>query len=79
MPTSKVEDPSKSYIQLWDTQVRLDQLRQMGWNDPPQVELLVLSACRTAVGDVKAELGFAGLAVQAGSEVSPGESLVCQR
>jgi CHAT domain-containing protein len=62
----QVEDSTKSYIQLWDTQVRLDQLRQMGWNDPPQVELLVLSACRTAVGDVKSELGFAGLAVQAG-------------
>jgi len=30
------------------------------------VELLVLSACRTAVGDEDAELGFAGLAVQAG-------------
>jgi CHAT domain-containing protein len=26
----------------------------------------VLSSCRTAVGDEKAELGFAGLAVQAG-------------
>jgi CHAT domain-containing protein len=59
-------NPNKSYIQLWDTQLRLDQLRQMGWSEPPQVELLVLSACRTAVGDVKAELGFAGLAVQAG-------------
>jgi CHAT domain-containing protein len=30
------------------------------------VELLTLSACRTSVGDVSAELGFAGLAVQAG-------------
>jgi probable HAF family extracellular repeat protein len=59
-------NPNNSYIQLWDTQLRLDQLRQMGWSEPPQVELLVLSACRTAVGDVKAELGFAGLAVQAG-------------
>lgn len=54
-----------SYIQLWDTKLRLDQLRQMGWHDPA-VELLVLSACRTAVGDAQAELGFAGLAVQAG-------------
>ncbi|WP_233258232.1 CHAT domain-containing protein [[Phormidium] sp. ETS-05] len=33
--------------------------------DPP-VDLLVLSACRTAVGDEQSELGFAGLAVQAG-------------
>jgi CHAT domain-containing protein len=59
-------DAKKSYIQLWDSQVRIDQLGQMGWYQPPQVELLVLSACRTAVGDEKAELGFAGLAVQAG-------------
>ncbi len=58
-------EPSNSYIQLFDTKLKLDQLRQLGWNKPP-VELLVLSACRTAVGDEEAELGFAGLAVQAG-------------
>ncbi|MEG3908016.1 CHAT domain-containing protein, partial [Microcoleus sp. w2-18bC1] len=58
-------DPSHSFIQLWDTKLRLDQLRQMGWHSP-QVEMLVLSACRTAVGDREAELGFGGLAVQAG-------------
>jgi CHAT domain-containing protein len=57
--------PSNSYIQLFDTQLKLNELRQLGWNNPP-VELLVLSACRTAVGDEDAELGFAGLAVQAG-------------
>ncbi|MBE9124706.1 MULTISPECIES: CHAT domain-containing protein [unclassified Coleofasciculus] len=57
--------PSNSYIQLWDTKLPLAQLRQLGWHDPP-VELLVLSACRTAVGDVENELGFAGLAVQTG-------------
>ena len=57
---------SNSFIQLWDTKLKLGQLRQMGWNQPPQVELLVLSACRTALGDVDAELGFGGLAVQAG-------------
>ncbi len=55
-----------AYIQLWDSQLKINQLRQMGWHQPPQVELLVLSACRTALGDVDAELGFAGLAVQAG-------------
>ncbi|HAG81172.1 MAG TPA: hypothetical protein DCL61_08340 [Cyanobacteria bacterium UBA12227] len=57
--------PANSYIQLWNSKLHLDQLPQLGWNNPP-VELLVLSACRTALGDQEAELGFAGLAVQAG-------------
>lgn len=58
-------DPSNSFIQLSDTKLRLDQVRRLGWNKPP-VELLVLSACRTALGNEQAELGFAGLAVQVG-------------
>jgi CHAT domain-containing protein len=57
--------PNNSYIQLWNTKLTLNQLRQFGLNNP-SVELLVLSACRTALGDKNAELGFAGLAVQAG-------------
>ncbi len=57
--------PDQSYIQLTNTKLRLNQLPNLGWNSPP-VELLVLSACRTALGDEQAELGFAGLAVQAG-------------
>jgi filamentous hemagglutinin family protein len=63
--------PSNSYIQLWDTKLRLNQLRQLGWNNPP-VELLVLSACQTALGNQDAELGFAGLAVQAGVKSTLG-------
>jgi filamentous hemagglutinin family protein len=55
----------QSYIQLYNKKLRLKQLRELGWNNPP-VELLVLSACRSALGDEQAELGFAGLAVQAG-------------
>jgi CHAT domain-containing protein len=62
---SDSEDMSKSYIQLWDTQIKIDQLWEMGWDKLPQVELLVLSACRTAIGNIQAELGFGGLAVQA--------------
>ncbi|NJR24471.1 MAG: CHAT domain-containing protein [Richelia sp. CSU_2_1] len=56
---------SESFIQLWDGKLQLNQLRQLGWNNPP-VELLVLSACRTALGDEQTEMGFAGLAFQAG-------------
>jgi CHAT domain-containing protein len=57
--------PQNSFIQLWQSQINLAQIKQLGWNNPP-VELLVLSACRTALGDKDAELGFAGLTVQAG-------------
>lgn len=58
-------DPEDSYIQFWDTRLTLDQMREVGWNTP-SVELLVLSACNTALGDSKAELGFAGLALKSG-------------
>jgi len=59
-------NPSNSYIQLWDTKLRLNQVRQLEWYLPPPIELLVLSACQTALGNTDAELGFAGLAVQTG-------------
>ncbi|MCA1995514.1 MAG: CHAT domain-containing protein [Coleofasciculus sp. S288] len=56
--------PSNSYVQFWDRKLTLDQMSQLSWSYPP-IELLVLSACKTAIGDEDAELGFAGLAVQA--------------
>ncbi|MEB3335889.1 MAG: CHAT domain-containing protein [Leptolyngbyaceae bacterium] len=58
-----------SYIQLWNEKLRLDQIQQLGWNNPP-VELLVLSACRTAIGNPQAELGFAGLSVASGAKTA---------
>ena len=58
-------NPSNSYIQFGSEKVGLNQLRTLGLHDPT-VELMVLSACRTALGDLEAELGFAGLAHQAG-------------
>src|SRR5919202_4115057 len=64
-------NPSDSYIQLWNSKLQLDQLRQLGWNNPP-VELLVLSACRTALGDKEAELGFPGLATLSGVKSALG-------
>lgn len=57
--------PEESYIQFWDQQLTLDQMSQMGLN-MSTVELIVLSACNTALGDSKAELGFAGMALQSG-------------
>jgi len=56
---------TRSFVRFWDEALSLDQLRSLDWATPP-VQLLVLSACKTAVGDRNAELGFAGLAVAAG-------------
>ncbi|MEM8637609.1 MAG: CHAT domain-containing protein [Cyanobacteria bacterium P01_G01_bin.54] len=55
-----------TYIQLWDQPIGLADLRTLDWHSTTQLELLVLSACETALGDLDAELGFAGLAVQTG-------------
>ncbi|MEM8641166.1 MAG: CHAT domain-containing protein [Cyanobacteria bacterium P01_G01_bin.54] len=55
---------NQSYIQFWDGRLGLQQIEQINWYQSA-VELLVLSACRTAFGDTTAEYGFAGLAVQA--------------
>ncbi|MBE9133868.1 CHAT domain-containing protein [Tychonema sp. LEGE 07196] len=63
--------PSNSFIQLWNSRLRLNELQNLRLNNP-QVNLLVLSACRTAVGDESAELGFGGLALQAGVQTALG-------
>lgn len=64
--------PINSFIQFWGTsRLSLDRIRQLGFVNPP-VELLVLSACRTALGDTDAELGFAGLAAQSGVKSALG-------
>ncbi len=57
--------PQDSYIQLWERKLRLNELDELQLSEPP-VNLLVLSACRTALGNKEAELGFAGSALQAG-------------
>lgn len=57
--------PENSFIQFWDQPLGLDELARLNWRNPP-LELLVLSACETALGDPQAELGFGGVALQAG-------------
>ena len=63
--------PSNSYIQLWNSKLQLDRMESLNWRNP-QVDLLVLSACRTALGDREAELGFGGLAVKSGAKSALG-------
>jgi CHAT domain-containing protein len=66
----KPGQPGNSYIQLWNSRLGLDEMQTLEWRREPTVELLVLSACRTAVGDEEVKLGFAGFAVQSGAKTA---------
>ncbi|WP_264324405.1 CHAT domain-containing protein [Romeriopsis navalis] len=57
----------ESYLQFWDQRLSLDQMKSLNLQTPA-VQLLVLSACQTALGSAQAELGFAGFAVQSGAK-----------
>ncbi len=63
-------DHEKSYLLAWDEHWTMGQLRESiggrQYSDEA-LELLVLSACETAVGDDRAALGLAGVALQAGA------------
>ncbi|MBD1936861.1 CHAT domain-containing protein [Microcoleus sp. FACHB-68] len=59
-----------TFILTWDGQINAKELDSLlrsetGQNKP--IELLVLSACKTAAGDNRAALGLAGVAVRAGA------------
>ncbi len=64
-------DVEQTYILTWDELLKVKELdsllRARGDNRPESIELLVLSACKTAQGDKRAALGLAGVAVRAGA------------
>ena len=65
--SSKAEN---TYILTWDDKIDINELNDLLSRDQIQtqpIELLVLSACKTAVGDDRAALGLAGMAVRAGA------------
>jgi filamentous hemagglutinin family protein len=62
-------DLASSYLQFWDSQLTFDQIRSLGGDE---LELLILSACATAISSPQAELGFAGLASATGVESTIG-------
>lgn len=70
----KPGDVENSYIQLWNDRLTLPKVRQLSrdlkWQELPSLELLVLSACQTALGSKEAELGFAGTALNAGAQAA---------
>lgn len=61
----------ETYIKTWNGQLTANELKtllnQRSLIDKSAIELLVLSACQTAVGDNRAALGMAGLAVRSGA------------
>jgi CHAT domain-containing protein len=64
-------DPEKTFIVTWDKLLKVKEfdklLRVSDTKRSSTIELLVLSACRTALGDKRAALGLAGVAVRAGT------------
>lgn len=63
--------PKDSSIYLWNDALKLNEMGQLQL-DNPQVDLLVLSACQTALGSKEAELGFSGLTIASGAKSALG-------
>ncbi|NWF59107.1 MAG: CHAT domain-containing protein [Fischerella sp.] len=66
--SSNAED---TFILFWDRRMNVKQLGNLLQNNTLDsrrpIELLVLSACETAIGDQRAALGLAGVAVRSGA------------
>ena len=64
-------NPEETFILTWDNLLKVKNLdnllRQSDSSGSGIIELLVLSACKTAEGDTRAALGLAGVAVRAGA------------
>lgn len=57
-----------SFLLTYDQKLKLNELEQLiRLNNDQPVELLILSACETAIGDTQAALGLAGVAIKAGA------------
>lgn len=72
--SSKAEE---TFILTWDDRIDVNELEQLlkVREETPKlipIELLVLSACKTAQGDDKAALGMAGVALKSGARSTLG-------
>jgi CHAT domain-containing protein len=57
-----------SFLLTYDQKLNLNELEQLiKLNNDQPIELLILSACETAIGDTQAALGLAGIAIKAGA------------
>lgn len=57
----------ETFLLTWNGKLNIRELEKLLTINYKPIELLVLSACETAVGDEKATLGLAGLAARAGA------------
>lgn len=66
------KDRNQTFILAADGAIRIDELDQLfraqKQNRDSQLEILILSACKTAAGNDRAVLGIAGTAVKAGAQ-----------
>ncbi len=60
-------DPERTYLLTYKEKMTMNQLQEVIESLATPLELLTLSACQTAVGDDRAALGLAGVAVKAGA------------
>ncbi|NJM86837.1 MAG: CHAT domain-containing protein [Hydrococcus sp. RU_2_2] len=64
-------DPQQTFILAWDKRIDVNDLSNILQSREQErtdaIELLVLSACKTADGDSRAALGLAGVAIQSGA------------
>ena len=64
--SSQQED---TFLVTWDETINIKELETLikSRNTQQAIELLILSACQTAIGDKRAALGLAGLAMRSGA------------
>ena len=63
-------DPNQTFLLTYDDRLLLNQfgsLLKLGLFSDKPIELLTLSACNTAVGDIRAAFGLAGIALKSGA------------
>lgn len=60
-------DPERTFVMLSDVPLYAKELDELLRSRHSSIEMLVLSACKTATGDKRAALGLAGLTIRAGT------------